>query len=545
MPTQKIAAFIILMYFSTMGVLSGSAETNDAGTHWLMVDATSDADAHALLNTLGDLLTKKGKVSEEYIHRLEGEEVTHDAIRSAFVEIGNNPDKKQTVIFLYHGQVSKPLGENAMHLATQSEETIKDSVLNKWFKETYADRTLVIIDGYANEENLGIYYANRETLGNAALNAIHPAATTEATGKNSFLQALIDALSSEKIDADDNRHISIIEIYQQLQTNNSFGRTIFAPTGDVEETVIKLSPAIKVSTFPEGAQILLNEKESGLTPKLFTEDLQQGTYTVSVRKAGYNIPPPKSDDLKLTQGEVINFAWGLKPISVFGTITGLADISVVGTQVSIEGTEYVQRVGEDGTYSFQDWKVENPLTPGADYTVSAKQGDFYYGSDIFTFDGYTAIEQPIELIKKTWFEIAEFEFSRNEHQKAVIAFQNGIASTTDFPQMSEDLTVLLFTTFANAIDRSEVQDVNYMVVTAKLAEAYQQPYLVKKYWKQVKLNAEKGSSAAKLAGQRLWQLNPWRNIVNIGIVVVFVAALISGAWTFYRYRKSKQIESDM
>ena len=163
----------------------------------------------------------------------------------------------------------------------------------------------------------------------------------------------------------------------------------------------------------------------------------------------------------------------------------------------------------------------------------------------FTFDGYTAIKRPIALIKKTWFEIAEFEFSRNEHQKAVIAFQNGIASTTDFPQMSEDLTVLLFTAFANAIDRSEVQDVNYMVVTAKLAEAYQQPYLVKKYWKQVKLNAEKGSSAAKLAGQRLWQLNPWRNIVNIGIVLVFVAALISGAWTFYRYQKSKQIESDV
>jgi hypothetical protein len=545
MPTQKIAAIIIFMYFSTMGVLSGSAETNDAGTHWLMVDATSDADAHALLNTLGDLLTKKGKVSEEHIHRLEGEEATHDGIRSTLVEIGNNPDKKQTVIFLFHGEVFKPLGENAMHLATQSENTIKDSILNKWFEETFAVRTLVIIDGYASEDNLGIYYANRETLGNAALNAIHPAATTEATGKNSFLQALIDALSSEKIDADDNRHISIIEIYQQLQTNNSFGRTIFAPTGDVEETVIKLSPAIKVSTFPEGAQILLNEKESGLTPKLFTKDLQQGTYAVSVRKAGYNIPPAKSDDLKLTQGEVINFAWGLKPISVFGTVTGPADTSVVGTQVSIEGTEYVQRVGEDGTYSFQDWKVENPLTPGVDYTVSAKQGDFYYGSDVFTFDGYTAIEQPIALIKKTWFEIAEFEFSRNEHQKAVIAFQNGIASTTDFPQMSEDLTVLLFTAFANAIDRSEVQDVNYMVVTAKLAEAYQQPYLVKKYWKQVKLNAEKGSSAAKLAGQRLWQLNPWRNIVNIGSVVVFVAALISGAWTFYRYRKSKQIESDV
>ena len=545
MPTQKIVVIILFVCFSTVGVWQVAAEPVDSGTYWLLVDTTLDADARTLFNTLSDLLIEKGKVLKDHIHRLEGDRATKDAIESAIIDTVNISGKIETLIFLYHGEVSKPPRRNAMHLTTQSEETIQDSVLNQWFKETSIERALVIIDGYAYDESLTVYYANRETLGTAALNAIHPADTTEAIGKNSFLQALIDALSANTIDDDDNRHISVIEIYQQLQNANTFENVIFAPTGDVDETVIKLSPAINVTTYPEGAEILLNEKESGLTPKLFTENLQQGTYTVSVRKAGYISPETKAVELKFTQGEVINFGSALKPISVFGTVTGPSDESVVDTKVSIDGTDYVVFVGEDGVYSFQDWKVHALLTPGMEYTLYAKQGDFYHGSATFTFDGYVGIEQPIKLVKKAWFEISELEFSRNDHQKAVSAFQNGIEETTDFPEMSADLTVLLLSTFANAIDRSEIEDVNYIVVTAKLAEAYQQPDVAKKYWNLVKLKAEKGSTAAKLAGQRLWQMNSWRNILNIGIVCLLILIIASGIWTFYLYRKSKEVETEI
>ena len=544
MSIQKITFVILCASILTINVPMIPAETTDSGTYWLMVDVTPNARASASLNSLNNLLSEKGKVPQTHIKHLKGDAATHNGIRSALVNIGNNLAEKETVIFLYHGEVSKPQGGIAMHFSTQSEETIKDSELNQWFRETGVNRIFVIIDAYASDENLGIYYANREIIGTGALNIIHSAATTEVTGKNSFLQALIDALSDDETDADGNRHISIIEIYQYLQTNNTFERAILAPTGDVEETIMKLSPAIKVTTLPEGAEILLNDKESGVTPQLFTDNLQQGTYTASVKKAGYNSPMPKAAELKLVQGEIVNFTWTLKPISIFGKVTGPTDISVVGTKVSIDGTEYLELVKEDGTYAFQDWKVSGLLTPGKNYTLSAKQGDLYHGSATFTFDGYTAIERPIQLVKKTWFEIAELEFSRNDHPKAVEAFKKGIETTTDFPKMSADLTVLLLSNLADAIDRSALKGVNYIVATAKLAEAYQQPELAKKYWKQVKLKANKGSSAAKLAGQRLWQLNPWRNIVNIGIICLLILVAASGVWTFYRYRKSKHVESD-
>ena len=381
-----------------------------------------------------------------------------------------------------------------------------------------------------------------ETLGSGALNVIHPVDIVETTGKKSFIQVLIDTLSNEKTDADEDRQISIIEIYQHLQEKNTFERSILAPTGDVEATIVKLSPAIRVASFPEGANISVNEIDVGETPKLITTDIKKGTYNVIVKKVGYTIPESKTAELKFTQGEVVNLAWVLKPISVIGTVTGPKGTSVVGTKVSIPETEYETVVGEEGTYSFGEWGTTGLLTPNKEYTLYAKQGDFLYGSTTFKFEGYETIIQPISLTKKSWFEIAEFEYSRNEDQKAVNAFQNGIEETIDFPPMSSDLTVMLLSSFSDAIDSGKITKIDYIVVTAKLAEAYQRPGLAKKYWTLVKLKAAKGTSAADMARQRLWQMNPWRNIVTIGVIVILIGAVASGIWTLLRFRKIKKTE---
>lgn len=541
---HKIIFVTLFSCFLAVNISTVLAMPVDSGTHWLIVDATPDAQADPLLTRLSEVLVERGKVPRAQIHHLKGEQATREEIHAVFTDIRNASVEKQSVIFLYHGPVTKPRGRNVMHLLVQGETPIEDYTLNQWFQQIGARQTPVIIDAYTSDDNLTAYYANRETLGTAALNIIKTAATAGATDKNSILQQIITAFTDQKTDQDANRRLSILEIYEALPARRDFRGGILAPTGDVEQDILKLSPALKVTTSPEGAQILLNGEESGLTPKLFTDNLQQETYTVAVRKPGYTSPPPKTTELKRTQGEAVEFTWTLKPITVSGTVTGPTGESVVGAQVSIEGTDYVERVDEDSTYTFETWKPAAPLTPGTDYTLNVKHEDLYYGSATFTFGGYTAIEQPIRLEKKTWFEVAELEFSRENHAAAIAAFQNGIEVTLDFPPLSEDLTLLLLSSFADAIKRSEVKDVNYIVVTAKLAEAYQKPELAKTYWEQVKLKAEKGSPAAKLAGQRLWQRNPWRHVVNIGAVVLLVAALISGTWTYYRYRKSKQTDTE-
>ena len=123
-----------------------------------------------------------------------------------------------------------------------------------------------------------------------------------------------------------------------------------------------------------------------------------------------------------------------------------------------------------------------------------KQGNLNYGSATFTFDGYIDIAHPLQLAK-TWFEVAQIEFDRHNHQGAVTAFQNGIELTSDFPQMSPDNSLT-----PRCLEKQDVQDVTYLIVTAKLAEQHGQPALAKKYWEEVKTKAEKGSSAGQASG---------------------------------------------
>ena len=538
MPKQNTIFLPILISFALVLFVSAPAFSVDSGTHWLIVDATWDARAHEQLNSLIELLTTRGKVPSEQIHHVAGENATPEEIHAMIQEVGRQTEVQDTLIFLYHGMVTKPRGMNAMHLLTQGDEQgIQDATLNAWFRETGRKRTTVIVDGYTDDTNLNAYYANRETLGTAALNSIQSA---EKANTTALLQGLQDTLTADTTDTNDNRQLSIIESYELLRTDSDFVDGILAPTGDVEAALLKLSPALKITTFPEGAQIFINDVEVGNTPKLITENLQQGTSTITVKKAGYTIPPSKTAELQLVFGESVHIGWALEPIAVHGTVIGVSEASPVGAIVWIDGTAYQQTVKADGIYRFDEWKDSNLLTLGENYTLYVKQGDLNYGSATFTFDGYTDIAQPLQLIQRTWFEISQIEFDRHNHQGAVTAFQNGIELTRDFPQMSADLTVLLLSSFADALEKQDVQDVTYLVVTAKLAEQHGQPDLAKKYWEEVKTKAEKGTADAKLASQRLWQLNRGRYLLNIGLIVLLVVLLASGAWTFYRYRKSKQ-----
>lgn len=514
----------------------------DSGTYWLIVDATPETRAQEQVNSLIQLLTTRGKVPSEQIYRIEGDNTTPEEIHATLREVGNQTEVQDTLIVLYHGMVTKPRGRNTMFLITQGDaQGIRDATLNAWLRESKRKDTVVIVDGYTEDTNLSAYYANREILGTAALNVIQSAETADTT---TLLRQLHDTLAADTTDTNDNRQLSIIESYELLRTNSDFQDGILAPTGDVEAALLKLSPALKIETFPEGAEISINDVEVGSTPKLITENLKEGISTVSVKKAGYVIPPPKTVELQLALGESAYIGWALEPIAIHGTVTGVAGEPVDNTVVWIEGTRHQRVVKADGSYRFDEWKDDGLLNFGETYTLAAKQGDLNYGSAAFTFDGYTDITPQMQLVKRTWFEVAQIEFDRQNHQGAVTAFQNGIELTPDFPRMSPDLTVLLLSSFADAVEKQDVQDVTYLVVTAKLAEQHGQPDLAKRYWEEVKTKAQKGSSAAELASERLWQLNRGRYLLNIGLIVLLVVLLASGAWTFYRYRKSKRTVSE-
>ena len=528
----------ILICIIIFVIVPAPAFSVDSGTYWLLVDTTPDARAHVQLNSLTELLTSRGKVPSEQIYHVAGENATTEEIHALLQEIGRQTQAQDTLIFLFHGMVTKPRGMPLMRLIIEGDaDGIQDSTLNQWFRESERERTVVIVDGYTQDTNLSAYYGNRETLGTAALNVIQSAEKAEGTA---LLQKLYDALAVDTTDSDDNRQLSIVEAHELLRTHAGFLDAIIAPTGNVEAALLKLSPALKITTFPEGAQIFINDVEVGNTPKLITENLQQGTSTVSVKKVGYVTPSSKTAELQLVLGESVHIGWALDPIAVQGSVKGVAGTSAADALVWIDGTAYQQTVGADGMFRFNEWKDSDLLTIGETYSLYAKQGNQNYGSATFTFDGYSDIAASIQLIKRSWFEIAQIEFDRDNHQGAVTAFQNGIERTTNFPQMSQDLTVLLLSSFADALEKQDVQDVSYLVVTAKLAEQLNQQALAKKYWEEIKTKAQKGTPAAELANQRLWQFNRGRYLLNIGLIVLLVVLLASGVWTYYRYRKLKQ-----
>ena len=524
---------IVFIFFLSIPVFSV-----DSGTYWMLVDATLDAQARNGLNALTELLTTRGKVPSAQIYLVEGENATGVEIRAQLQEIGRQAEAEDTLIFLYHGLVTKPRGTASMHLLPQGDiDVIEDSTFNGWLRETGIEHTVIIVDAYTEDTNLSTYFGNREILGTAALNVIQSVAKAERT---TLLKKLNDVLAVDTTDLDDNRRLSISEVYDLLREAPEFLDGILAPTGNVEVPLLKLSPALKITTLPEGAQVSINDVEVGRTPKLITENLQQGTSKVSVKKAGYVMPPAKPAELTLALGESVHIGWVLKPIAIHGTLKGVDGASPADAVVWIDGTTHHRTVEADGIFRFDAWKEPDLLMIGETYTLYAKQGSLNYGSSTFTFDGYSDISQSLQLVKKTWFEVSQIEFDRENHQGAVTAFQNGIEETTDFPQVSTDLTVLLLSSFADALERQDVQDVSYLVVTAKLAEQLDQIDLAKKYWQEVKTKAEKGTPAAKLAGQRLWQFNQSRYLLNIGLVVLLVVLVVSGAWTFYRYRKVRR-----
>ena len=182
------------------------------------------------------------------------------------------------------------------------------------------------------------------------------------------------------------------------------------------------------------------------------------------------------------------------------------------------------------------------MTIGETYTLYAKHGSLNYGSATFTFDGYSDISQSLQLVKKSWFEVSEIEFARDNHQGAVTAFQNGVEETTDFRQMSTDLTVLLLKLLCGCVGKARRSGCQ---LSRRYREARRTTQSIgpreKILARGENESAERGHPPPNWQVQRLWQLNRSRYILNIALIVLLVVLLVSGGWTFYRYRRTKAI----
>ena len=554
---KQILAFIVFFIgVSLILVSSLYAQSVDATTWWLIVSPEADTRSRSNLDSLVNLLKEHGKVPSNHVRRIEGSECTREGIKIALDTLRSEMRQGNHLIFYFRGFVTKPRRSNSIFFlpygATPDnlEGALEDRQLRGWFRELSPNKVTFILDGYTRDKNLVAYYGTRRLPGSGAFLSIQRA---NLSTEDLLAQALLGVVGTDEADFDGNRQVSIEELHIHL-TSNWDERTFRLSQGVLlllgrvqERIVLKLSPMLSIVTAPNGASVLLNGQEIGVTPQSLTDNIQRGTYNVEVRKPGYLIPSARSIEIQQVQGESINLSWDLESIAVHGSVKAPNGVPLEGAAVWIDGTAYEQNplfLEADGQYqlvanmanvtSQEGQSNKKVLEPDTMYTLRAASGALYHAETTFTLAPHESMERHLTLGKKTWFEVAQMQFNRKAHEDAIAAFQNGIEETTEFPAMSPEFTKMLFDSFSEVVDKVNVQNIAYLVVTAKLADRLNLQEESKVYWEQVKLQAAKGSAFYELATERLRELNWGHRLINIGVFVLFIVVLISGGYAIRR-----------
>ena len=553
---KQILVFIVFFLgVSLITVSSLDAQSVDATTWWLIVSTDVDPRSRSNLDSLVNLLKERGQVPSNHIRRIEGSECTREGIKVALDNIAREMGQNDRLIFYFRSFVTKPRRSNSIFFFTYGatsenlEDALENRQLNRWFRELFQNRIIAILDSYTRDRNLMAYYANRRMPGAAVFISIQRAALGT---EDLFADTLLGVLRTDEADLDDNRQVSVGELHTYL-TSNLDSHTlrltegILLPMGKIETVVIKLSPMLKIETVPDGASVFLNGQEVGETPQRFIDNLEQGTYNVEVSKPGYLIPPDRSAEIEQVQGASINLSWDLESIAVHGSVKAPDDVPLEGAVVWIDGTAYEQNplyLKADGQYqlfaniaditSEAGQSDKRVLESGKMYTLRAASDALYHAETSFTLTPHESVERDLTLSKKTWFEVAQMQFNRKAYEDAIAAFQNGIEETTEFPPMSPEFTKMLFDSFSEVVDKVNVQNIAYVVATAKLADRLNLQEESKVYWEQVRLQAAKGSASYELATERLRELNWGRRLINIGVLVLFIVVLVSGGYAIRR-----------
>ena len=554
---KQILVFVVFFIGLPLIIVSSlNAQIVDTTTWWLIVDAEADNRSRSDLNSLINLLKERGKIPSNQIRYLEGSECTRDGIKVVLGALDREMERGDRLIFYFRGFVTKPRRSDSIFFlpyGTTPEnlaDTLKASQLNGWFRELSPNKVVVILDGYTRDRNLMAYYGTRRLPGSGAFVSVQRATLST---ENLLVRALLGTVGTDETDLDGNRQLSIEELHIHLTSNwdeSTFRLTqgVLLLLGRVQEKIVlKLSPMLKIVTAPEGAFVVLNDQEIGITPQRLTDNLERGTYNVEVSKPGYLIPPARSVEIEQAQGESINISWDLESIAVHGSVSASGGARLEGTMVWIDGTAYEQTplyLKADGQYRLvanvtnvtsqgSRWD-EKVLEPDTIYTLRAASGALHHAEVTFTLAPHESVEQDLILRKKTWFEVAQMQFDRKVYDDAIAAFQNGIEETVEFPSMSPEFTKMLFDSFSEVVNKVNVQNIAYVVVTAKLADSLNLPEESKIYWEQVKLQAAKGSTSYELATKRLRTLNFGRRLIDIGVLVLFIVVLISGGYAIRR-----------
>lgn len=484
--------------------LGASSEiTAETGTLWWLVanvddDSVFDKHLATIEDSVGDDQTSQ-------FHHLTGATCQAINLQKVITRIKRQAATEDTLVFLFRSQITKPSDSNQIYFSVADDRLISSYQINQWLKGI---NSIVLLDCFTTDANLDTFYANRQLLGAAAIVSIFGQSLAETPNLN-LVSRLASILSgpfdgSPKVDLDDNRQLTLHEVYDALVSDFSHPG-IFVPTGDLEIVLMKLPAMIKIWGQPDEVSIFVNGREIGTTELRFTEDLHRLTGDVELRKAGYNLQQLPLNAISTQLGQQNSITYRLEPILVQGQISwpeaGPTKPVVDSVVVEILGTPYQQTLSAVSQYAFNRWD-QGLLETDRPYTLVATSNQRYYAEANFVYGGFEPIRVDLKLKQKTWFQIAQTQYDLALYEDAIQAFQNGIEDSLEFPALSRPFTKMLYDSFVKTLNQVDVP-ATYLATMAELAGRQKLPTVAKAYWRKTLNKAENGSPIHKLAKQKL------------------------------------------
>jgi hypothetical protein len=493
----------------------------------------------AELAEIASKLAEKGDIPETHLQFIGSETADLDSIREKLSEISSRMKNGDRLIFIFRGLISIPSGASRELYLIPKDGTPDDrssligtETLNEWLVGIKGDR-IILLDCYSTEENLFIFYASRRTFGTSAIAFID---RLPSDGEDALLSRISSALDDPDLDSNGDRKVTVLELYEAISRGGE-PSGVSAITGEPGEAILTLPSAIAVKTEPPDAKVILNGKEVGGSPCMIVGP-RPGLHEVRVERELYLIPEAKLVRIRRFRGDLASLDFKLVPIKLYGEVTDQDGQVLPETYVYIEGTQYIQRIGEDGRYSFDKWE-HGLLKPGR-YEIVAEYSDTMVAKAQIEFKGFSNLQVELRLKHRSWDEISRIRYQRGDELGSAEAFEEWAKAQKgpilSIPQLEGKHAELVLGYFADKAEKSPDQ-LMYQLISAHLSDLIGRKDLSKRFWRRVKSLAPRGSPEREAASRRLSQLYRGRNYAIAGASVGFLIVLASGAYTILRRRR--------
>ena len=258
------------------------------------------------------------------------------------------------------------------------------------------------------------------------------------------------------------------------------------------------------------------------------------------------MPEKQRVEIAMPRGQRVRLpTYRLNPIRIYGTALDAEDKVVSGVEVQIAGTGYRQTVNNDGKFSFENWQTYGLLELGKTYEVVAQSNDgMYVGRGSFTFSGTEDISLSISLTPTNWIRLAEQRLKGGDSAGARAIFEMKLQSLGEKGSLFErgsDITPELALNFLAHLEgkiQTQPDNLQWLVVAARLADLTGDVAITKRHWQAVKANAPKESREYNQAVARLKELAPsrlkWLKSPDFRIILlVAVGVVMLGVVGFY------------